>query len=158
MPQQIQTIAVVSAAEMQTAMLAAFKQADWIVMAAAVADVKPVAYSSEKLPKKALPSSLPLTPVPDIVAELGRQKQPQQKLIGFAAQTGDIVTPAWEKLQKKKLDAIVANPIDKPQGGFASDANQGIILTAEGKKQTIPLCSKLALACQLWDFLLYEFP
>ncbi|MGB5969385.1 MAG: bifunctional phosphopantothenoylcysteine decarboxylase/phosphopantothenate--cysteine ligase CoaBC [Spirulinaceae cyanobacterium] len=154
LPQQVQTVAVVSAEDMQTAMLAAFQQADWIVMAAAVADVKPADYSSEKLPKKALPSSLPLNPVPDIVAELGQQKKPQQKLIGFAAQTGDIVTPAWEKLQKKKLDVIVANPIDKPEAGFAGDANQGMILTAEGKKQTIPLCSKLALACQLWNFLL----
>ncbi len=157
LPQQVKTIGVVSAAEMQEAMLAAFPDADWTVMAAAVADVKPTEYSSEKLPKKSLPASLPLTPVTDIVAELGQRKQSQQKLIGFAAQTGEIVTPAWEKLQRKKLDAIVANPIDKAESGFASDINEGMIITADGKKQTIAPCSKLALACRLWDFLLDEF-
>ena len=154
LPQQVQTSAVVSAEEMHQAMVKAFPQSNWTVMSAAVADVKPVQYSSKKLPKKSLPSSLSLNSVPDILAELGQHKQPQQKLIGFAAQTGDIVTPAWEKLQKKNLDAIFTNPVDKPQGGFASNVNQGFFLTAEGKKQTVPPCSKLALACQLWDFIL----
>lgn len=149
----IQIISVTTATEMHKVMLEKFSAADITIMAAAVADVKPSIYSQEKLPKKSLPNNLPLEPVPDIIAELGNLKQPQQKLIGFAAQTGDIVTPAREKLQRKKLDAIVANPIDKPGAGFASDTNQAIFLDKTGKHLEIPPCSKLQLAHKLLDFI-----
>lgn len=151
-PSGIRAISVVSAAEMQQAMLANFQEADLIIMAAAVADVKPAQYAAEKLPKKLLPASLPLEFVPDILAELGNRKQLYQCLIGFAAQTGDIVTPALEKLHNKKLDGIVANPIDQPNSGFGSDFNQAVFLDKNGRKLTIEPCSKLQLAHHLLDF------
>ena len=123
-------------------------------MAAAVADVKPTHYSLEKLPKAALPASLPLTWVPDIVAELAVLKQPHQRLVGFAAQTGDIVTPAKEKLVRKQLDAIAANPIDQPNSGFGSDTNQAVFLDRHGRQHPIDQpCSKLTMAHQLLDFI-----
>lgn len=152
MPLGIQTISVVSAAQMQQAILANFAAADLIIMAAAVADVKPGEYTDQKLPKKLLPAMLPLEFVPDIVAQLGQQKQPNQCLIGFAAQTGDIVTPAWEKLRNKQLDGIVANPIDQPNSGFGGDFNQAVFLDKNGRQITIESCSKLQLAHYLWDF------
>jgi Phosphopantothenoylcysteine synthetase/decarboxylase len=133
-------------------MLECFPDADVTVMAAAVADVKPAEYVAEKLPKKLLPTSLPLEPVPDILAELGQRKQPHQRLIGFAAQTGDIVTPALEKLRNKRLDAIAANPIDRPDSGFASDQNQAIFLDNQARQVEIPPCSKLQMAHYLFDF------
>ena len=108
--------------------MAQLPQADWVVMAAAVADVKPAVQSSTKLPKADLPDSLPLKAVPDIVADLSRRRQAHQTLIGFAAQTGDILPPALDKLQRKGLDAIVANPIDQPESGFGSDRNQAVLL------------------------------
>jgi phosphopantothenoylcysteine decarboxylase/phosphopantothenate--cysteine ligase len=151
-PLGLRAISVVSAAQMQQAMLESFPDADVIVMAAAVADVKPAEYAAEKLPKKLLPTSLPLEPVPDILAELGHRKQPHQRLIGFAAQTGDIVTPALEKLRNKKLDAIAANPIDQPNSGFGGDTNQGIFLDNKGRQLKIEPCSKLQLAHHLFDF------
>jgi phosphopantothenoylcysteine decarboxylase/phosphopantothenate--cysteine ligase len=151
-PLGIRAISVVSAAQMQQAMLESFPDADVIVMAAAVADVKPAEYAAEKLPKKLLPTSLPLEPVPDILAELGHRKQPHQRLIGFAAQTGDIVTPALEKLRNKKLDAIAANPIDQPNSGFGGDTNQGIFLDNKGRQLKIEPCSKLQLAHHLFNF------
>ncbi|GAB4369090.1 MAG: bifunctional phosphopantothenoylcysteine decarboxylase/phosphopantothenate--cysteine ligase CoaBC [Elainellaceae cyanobacterium] len=150
----IQLVSVTSAAEMQQAMQTHSQSADWIVMAAAVADVRPATYSAEKLPKRSLPDSLPLAQVPDIVAELAALKRPQQRLIGFAAQTGDILAPALEKLQRKHLDAIVANPIDQPDSGFGSEQNQAIFLDAQGHKQSVPSCSKLEMAHHLYDFLL----
>jgi phosphopantothenoylcysteine decarboxylase/phosphopantothenate--cysteine ligase len=153
-PLGIRGIPVVTAAEMQQAMLSSFPDADLIVMAAAVADVKPAEYSTQKLPKKSLPSSLPLESVPDIVAQLGRIKQPHQRLIGFAAQTGDIVKPALKKLQEKKLDAIAANPIDLPNSGFGSDSNQAILIDSKGRQLEIAPCSKLEMAHELWDFVL----
>jgi phosphopantothenoylcysteine decarboxylase/phosphopantothenate--cysteine ligase len=152
-PLGMRLIPVVSAEQMRQAMLENFADADVIVMSAAVADVKPAEYSSQKLPKRSLPTSLPLAPVPDIVAELGRLKQPHQRLIGFAAQTGDIVTPALEKLRQKKLDAIAANPIDQPESGFGSDTNQAILINSQGYQQPIPPCSKLQLAHHLFDFI-----
>jgi phosphopantothenoylcysteine decarboxylase / phosphopantothenate---cysteine ligase len=148
----ITPIPVTTAAEMQQAMVAQLPQADWIVMAAAVADVKPATYHRTKLAKGELPDSLPLVGVPDIVAELAKQKRSAQKLIGFAAQTGDIVTPAMEKLQRKRLDAIVANPIDLPDSGFGSDANQAVLLDRSGRRVNVPICSKLAMAHAVYDF------
>ena len=149
----IQSIPITSARQMQVAMLESFPTADIIIMAAAVADVKPAQYSGEKLPKSALPEHLPLEAVPDILAQLGDRKQPHQSLIGFAAQTGDIVTPAIEKLQRKKLDAIVANPIDRPDTGIGSDRNQGVFLHKSGNQKHIPPCPKLELAHQLFNWL-----
>jgi phosphopantothenoylcysteine decarboxylase/phosphopantothenate--cysteine ligase len=151
-PMGIRGIPVVSAAEMRQVMLECFSDADVIVMAAAVADVKPAEYTAQKLPKKLLPTSLSLEPVPDILAELGHRKQPHQRLIGFAAQTGDIVTPALRKLNEKKLDAIAANPIDQPNAGFGSDTNQAIFLDNQGRQVEIEPCSKLQLAHHLLDF------
>ncbi|PZV06503.1 MAG: bifunctional phosphopantothenoylcysteine decarboxylase/phosphopantothenate--cysteine ligase CoaBC [Leptolyngbya sp.] len=150
----VQCIAVVTAADMRQAMRDHFSHADWTIMAAAVADVKPAYCSPEKLPKSDLPASLPLAPVPDIVAELAKLKQPHQRLVGFAAQTGDIVTPAKEKLVRKQLDAIAANPIDQPNSGFGSDTNQAVFLDRHGRQHFINQpCSKLSMAHQLLDFI-----
>lgn len=150
----IQIISVVSAQEMESAMLDNFAEADLIIMSAAVGDFKPATYTEKKLPKSSIPSVFPLESTPDIVAELGKVKQPHQYLIGFAAQTGDILTPAKEKLQRKGLDAILANPVDKPMTGFGSDTNSAILLDKNGREQKIETCSKLELAHHLLDFVL----
>lgn len=153
-PLGVEAIPVITSEEMQQVMLNQLPNADIIIMSAAVADVKPRDYSTEKLPKRSLPENLPLIPVPDIVAEIGNRKQPHQYLIGFAAQTGDIVKPAREKLQRKKLDAIVANPIDQVDSGFGSDHNQAVFLDKSGREVEIPTCSKLEMAHYLFDFVI----
>lgn len=150
--QGIRLLPVTSAAEMQHTLLEVFPDADWTIMAAAVADVRPAAFHAEKLPKRSLPNQLPLASVPDIAAELSHLKQPHQRLIGFAAQTGDILTPALDKLQRKKLDAIVANPVDQPNSGFGSEQNQAVLLDGQGRQVEISSCSKLKLAHHLFDF------
>jgi phosphopantothenoylcysteine decarboxylase/phosphopantothenate--cysteine ligase len=151
-PLGVEAVPVVSAEEMHSAMLRYLLSADVIIMSAAVADVKPREYSHQKLPKRSLPESLALEPVPDIIAELAKRKQPHQLLIGFAAQTGDIITPALEKLHRKNLDAIVANPVDKPDSGFGSDNNQAVFLDKQGHQLEISPCTKLQLAHYLFDF------
>ncbi|NJN90928.1 MAG: phosphopantothenate synthase, partial [Leptolyngbyaceae cyanobacterium SL_5_14] len=148
----VRLVSVTSAAEMHQTMLNYFTDADWTILAAAVADVKPTDYSSMKLPKRSLPTTLPLSPVPDIATDLGDRKRPHQRLVGFAAQTGDIVPPALEKLQRKQLDAIAANPVDQPNSGFGGDQNQAIFLDKSGNKQAIAPCSKLEMAHYLLDF------
>jgi phosphopantothenoylcysteine decarboxylase/phosphopantothenate--cysteine ligase len=146
-------IAVVSAIEMRQAILSCFAESDWTVMAAAVADVRPTEYSAQKLPKRLIPDQLPLSVAPDIIAELSQLKRPHQRLIGFAAQTGDVFTPALEKLQRKRLDAIVSNAIDQADSGFGSDHNQAIFLDHEGRKVAVGRCSKLQMAHHLYDFI-----
>jgi len=147
-------IAAPTAAEMHRVMLEHQPEADWIVLSAAVADMKPAHYSNHKLPKSEIPQALPLAPVPDIAADLSAHRLPHQRLIGFAAQTGDIVPPALDKLKRKKLDAIAANPVDGVEGGFGSDRNQAILLDGSDRQQTVPLGSKLHLAHALYDFVL----
>jgi phosphopantothenoylcysteine decarboxylase / phosphopantothenate---cysteine ligase len=151
--QGLQTQAVTTAAEMQQALLTALPQADWIFMAAAVADVRPAETATVKLAKQDLPAALPLLPVPDIVAALAQQRQPQQKLVGFAAQTGKIVPPALAKLQRKGLDAIVANPVDLANSGFGSDTNQAVVIERGGRQHPIASCAKLDMAHQILDIL-----
>jgi len=148
---QLRFISVISAEEMYQGMLLHFPDADYTILSAAVADVKPERYSSQKLPKQEIPDCLPLASVPDIAATLGKQKQPQQTLVGFAAQTGEFVKPAQAKMARKNLDYIVANPIDRAEGGFGSDRNQCVILGKDGLEQEIPLCTKLELAHRLLD-------
>ncbi|RMF64790.1 MAG: bifunctional phosphopantothenoylcysteine decarboxylase/phosphopantothenate--cysteine ligase CoaBC, partial [Cyanobacteria bacterium J069] len=143
---------ITSAADLHQAMLSELPTADWIILAAAVADVKPAEFHPHKLPKADLPDALPLAPVPDIAADLGQRKHPHQRLIGFAAQTGDIVSPAFDKLQRKRLDAIAANPIDQLHSGFGSDQNQAVFLDKYGRKEAIAPCSKLQMAHLLYDF------
>jgi phosphopantothenoylcysteine decarboxylase / phosphopantothenate---cysteine ligase len=148
---KIRLISTPTSDQMAAALFDCFLAADLTFMTAAVADVKPGSYSDRKLAKSELPSAIPVQPVQDIAAELGRRKQAHQKLVGFAAQTGDIVAPALGKLKRKQLDAIVANSIDLPMGGFGSDENQAVWLTADGGSVEIPLCSKLAMAHRLLD-------
>ena len=151
-PPGIQTVSVTNAEQMGQALNQYAPQADWVIMAAAVADVKPQTQASGKLPKQALPFELPLAPVPDLIAAYSAQKLPQQLLVGFAAQSGDIISPAQAKLQRKQLDIIVANPIDQPDAGFGSAMNQAIILDRHGQQQVINPCSKLAMAHQILQY------
>ncbi len=151
---QLQLIPVVNAENMKKALIDNLSEADWIIMAAAVADIKPAHFTDYKLPKKELPSHLELQFVPDIVANLSQLKKSHQLLIGFAAQTGEIIAPAREKLYRKNLDWIVANPIDQPNSGFRTDNNQAVILNKLGQETAIASCSKLELAHRLYDLIL----
>jgi phosphopantothenoylcysteine decarboxylase / phosphopantothenate---cysteine ligase len=153
LPTGIRAVAVTSASQMEQAMLAHLSQADWVIMAAAVADVRPVQSAAGKLPKHDLPSQLPLEFVPDIVSQLSASKSVGQAIVGFAAQTGEVIAPALAKLKRKQLDVIVANPVDQPNSGFGSDRNEAVILSADGQQVTLANNSKLQLAHQLYDFL-----
>lgn len=145
---------ITTAEEMQNALKISFPSAELTVMAAAVADFKPTRYSNQKIPKASGPSTLPLESVPDLIQGLSNSKKANQRLIGFAAQTGDILAPAQAKLIKKGLDAIVANPIDQKDAGFDSDRNQAIWLDQQRRQIELPLMSKLDLAHRILDLAL----
>jgi phosphopantothenoylcysteine decarboxylase / phosphopantothenate---cysteine ligase len=149
----IRCIETVSAEAMYEVMQAEFAAADVVIFCAAVADLKPAQYIDHKVPKAELPTHLELVPVLDIAATLTAQRRSTQMIVGFAAQTGDIIAPAKEKLERKGFDAIVANPVDQANSGFNRSTNQAVILGRDGRQQVIPVCSKLALAHQIWDFI-----
>ncbi len=151
--QNIKRLAVVSAADMEQVLFQQFSEADWIILCAAIGDVRPMVCHSHKLPKNELPQALELEHIPDIAAQLGQKKRPNQKLIGFAAQTGEIFAPAFAKLKRKNLDAIAANAVDQPNSGFASETNQITFIDKEGRQATIPSNTKFVVAHHLLDFI-----
>ena len=142
---------VESAAEMEAAVLAVAPLADVVVMAAAVADFRPKAVAPSKLKKDGGVPEVILEPTPDILAELGRRKRPGQVLVGFAAETDDLVANAAAKLERKRLDLVVANDVGAPGAGFGHDTNAVTLLDADGTQRQLPLGSKRAVAEALAD-------
>lgn len=142
---------VETAAEMQTAVGSVAVDADVVVMAAAVADFRPVSPSTRKTKKDAGVPSVVLEPTPDILAGLGAAKRPGQVLVGFAAETDDLLAHAEAKLRAKNLDLIVANDVSAPATGFGHDTNAVTIISRDGRRTEIPLSSKSEVADRVID-------
>jgi len=142
---------VESAAEMEAAVLALALTADAVVMAAAVADFRPKATARSKLKKDAGVPEIVLEPTPDILAELGRRKRPGQVLVGFAAETDNLLANAAEKLKAKRLDLVVANDVSAAGVGFGHDTNSVTFLAADGTAKELTIRSKAAVAEALAD-------
>ena len=139
---------VESAAEMRVGLADAFQTCDVLIMCAAVADAKPVSSVVDKI-KKSLFTSIELEPNPDLLAELGQQKM-AQVMIGFAAETSNLVESARAKLVAKGLDIIYVN--DVSNGAiFGKDTTSGMILTRTGADIALKEVSKDALANLLLD-------
>ena len=141
-----------SAAQMYEAACKAFEQADIAILSAAVADYTPQHPADHKLKKqheqdRSLLSTLALKETDDILAELSRQKG-SRVVIGFAAETTDLLTHAQEKLMRKGCDLIVANDVSRQDSTFGSDTNRITILSPEGEEQ-LPTMSKAQVAKEL---------
>jgi phosphopantothenoylcysteine decarboxylase/phosphopantothenate--cysteine ligase len=151
-PRGVERVDVTSAAEMHAAVLN-HRHADVVIMSAAVADFTPSAPSHQKLKKDTVGNemSLQLTRTVDILAELGATKQPHQRIIGFALETGDVVGYATEKLHRKKADMIIANAADTPDSGFGPGNNTITIVTNDGPPSPFPPMSKNACAEVILD-------
>jgi len=142
---------VVSAADMQHAVVPRSAEFDVIVMAAAVADFRPAAVADHKIKKSEALTELVLEPTHDFLVDLGRAKAPGQVLVGFAAETDDLVENAADKLRGKRLDLIVGNDISQPDAGFEVDTNRAVILDAGGGTDMLPLLAKSELAGVILD-------
>jgi phosphopantothenoylcysteine decarboxylase/phosphopantothenate--cysteine ligase len=147
----IDLIRVETAAEMEQAVLSRADQADIIVMAAAVADFRPVAVAGSKIKKSGGVPQVVLEPTADILAALGAQRRPGQTIVGFAAETDDLRANAADKLARKGIDLIVANDVSAPGVGFEHDTNAVVILAAGGAAQEISLTDKRAIARAILD-------
>jgi phosphopantothenoylcysteine decarboxylase/phosphopantothenate--cysteine ligase len=144
-------VEVETAEQMKAALHRAWPAADAVVMAAAVADFRPVNAVVGKLKKHDGVPHIDLEPTPDILAELGASKRPHQVLVGFAAETSDLLANAAAKLTRKNLDLIVANDVSAPGVGFQHDTNAVTILCADGQPQSVALADKTSIARAVVD-------
>ena len=150
-PAGVEPVCVETAAQMQRALDGLKDSADVIVMAAAVADFRPVACAPGKIKKNDGVPEVRLEPTPDILAGLGATKRPGQILVGFAAETADLVANAQSKLERKNLDLIVANDVSQPGVGFQHDTNAVTFLRPGEALESHPLSDKRDVARALLD-------
>jgi phosphopantothenoylcysteine decarboxylase/phosphopantothenate--cysteine ligase len=134
---------------MRDAVLAAYPGVDAVVMTAAVSDFRPLAPAAGKLKKGDAPDALALERTRDILADIGAEKG-GRILVGFAAETGDVVAYARGKLEAKNLDLVVANDVSEADAGFDVATNRVVLVDARGE-QALPLMDKRAVAAALLD-------
>ena len=137
----INLVSVKTAEEMRKAVFAHLKDCSVVIKAAAVSDYRPKEISRMKLKKNSFNTSLELERTRDILGEIGKKKG-KRILVGFAAETEDLISNARKKLKEKNLDLIVVNDVTKPGTGFASETNQVKFLTPSGETKDLPLMSK----------------
>ncbi len=149
-PPQMKHISVRSAVQMREAVMGHLESASVLIMAAAVSDYRPKQRALEKIKKSAPEAVVELELNPDILAEAGRHKK-SRILVGFAAETENLLASSREKLKKKNLDLIVANDVTLPGAGFRVDTNIVKIIDRDGKVEELPLMAKEDLADHILD-------
>jgi phosphopantothenoylcysteine decarboxylase/phosphopantothenate--cysteine ligase len=158
-PAGVECVKVESSAEMKEAVLERFAQYGLILMTAAVADWRPKKVFSQKLKKSgARELTLVLEKTPDILAELGKRKKKDQILVGFAAETENVLEHAREKLREKNLDIVIANDITAPGAGPEVETNIVTLLYRDGKGETLPCLPKREVAREILRRLAQRLP
>jgi phosphopantothenoylcysteine decarboxylase/phosphopantothenate--cysteine ligase len=153
-PVGAERIDVVTSEEMGEAVLDASATADVLLMSAAVADYRPDAYAGEKIKKGAGDLLLRLARAPDILAAVADRRDATHHprvVVGFAAETEDLLENARAKLEVKSLDLIVANDVTAPDAGFGSETNRVLLLDRDGEAVALPLMSKAGVAQRVLD-------
>jgi phosphopantothenoylcysteine decarboxylase/phosphopantothenate--cysteine ligase len=149
-PYGVEVVRVETAAEMASAVASRFEDCDAVVMAAAVADFRPVGARGDKIKKEGGPPPLELEPTEDILAGLGKRKG-RQVLVGFAAETTEVLAEGRRKLSEKNLDLLMANRVGSPGTGFGSETNEAALLSREDADVALRRWSKAELAVALCD-------
>ena len=149
----INRIDVNSAIEMYNECVARFPSSDGAVMSAAVSDFRPQEVAEYKIKRSGDNMLLNLVPNPDIAAELGKMKRPNQLLVGFALETNNEVANAQKKLESKNLDFIVLNSLAEKGAGFMSDTNKISIISRKNKIDEFPLKAKALVAGDIVDYM-----
>ncbi len=151
-PAGVRVIRALSAREMFDAVMSEVGQATVFVGAAAVADYAPAAAADSKIKKEGHDKlNLELKKTPDILSEVSKRRRNGQLVVGFAAETNDVLTYARIKMGKKDLDMVVANDLTVEGAGFNTDTNVATILVRSGKSLELPLMSKRAMADKIID-------
>jgi phosphopantothenoylcysteine decarboxylase/phosphopantothenate--cysteine ligase len=142
---------VSTAEEMAEAVRRNLEKATVVLMAAAVADFRPAEIQPRKIKRRDGVPSLKLEPTRDILAEVAGRRRPEQLVVGFAAETDQVVENAAAKLRSKRLDLMVANDVTQPGAGFDVDTNIVTLLFADGRRQPLEKTSKLEVAHHILD-------
>ncbi|EHJ48436.1 phosphopantothenoylcysteine decarboxylase/phosphopantothenate/cysteine ligase [Solidesulfovibrio carbinoliphilus subsp. oakridgensis] len=155
-PEDVAVVPVTSAAQMYEACLEAWTGGcDIGVMAAAVADFSPIPHpGGGKFKKNEAKDGSPVvfTATRDILAAMGAKKTPGQYLVGFSAETDNLLENARGKLVRKRCDLMIANPIGRADAGFASPGNEALALAADGRQESWGNIPKTEMAWKIWDF------
>jgi phosphopantothenoylcysteine decarboxylase/phosphopantothenate--cysteine ligase len=150
-PYGVEVAPITSTQDLYEAMTARSGEQDLIAQAAAPADYRIAAPAAQKIKKQSgQPLTLELVENPDVARAVGERKRQGQVLIGFAAETQEVLANARKKLESKHLDMIVANDVTQAGAGFGTDTNIAVLVTAKGEERC-PLMSKRALADKIWD-------
>jgi phosphopantothenoylcysteine decarboxylase / phosphopantothenate---cysteine ligase len=147
-PPGVKRISVMTAQEMYNEVMREFPSVDIVIKAAAVADYRPKEISGQKIKKQGTSLTVELVPNPDILSELGKIKT-KQVLVGFAAETENLIAHAQDKMRRKNVDMLVANDVTQPGAGFGSPTNIVSFLFPDGKRIDLPQMNKLEIARQL---------
>ena len=150
-PSGVERVQVETAAEMHAAVTARSDGADIVVMSAAVADFRPSGVADQKIKKADGTPTVELEPTVDILAALGKGKPAHQVLVGFAAETENLIDNARDKLVRKGADLLVANDVSAPGVGFAHETNAVTIFGSDGSVRDVPLTDKTAIAGAVLD-------
>jgi phosphopantothenoylcysteine decarboxylase/phosphopantothenate--cysteine ligase len=148
----VRCCAIQTAQQMHDAVLDEIGDTDVLLMAAAVADYRPASFADQKIKKGSGNRSVELACNPDILLAVAKQNKPGSRLqvvVGFAAETVDLLENARKKLERKKLDLIVANDVSAPDSGFKVDTNRVTILDPQQEPTTLPLLSKNDVAAEI---------
>ncbi len=154
-PAGVTLVRVKTACEMREAVMRDLAQSSIVVKAAAVADYHLSAVPDQKVKKTATRFSLELDPTPDILAEVGKKKT-DQLLIGFAAETQNLIEEARRKLKTKNCDMVVANLVNREDIGFESDDNEVVLVTRTGDPVHLARAPKREIADQIFDHALLQ--
>ncbi len=155
-PAGVDVVHVGTALQLREAVLKAVADADAVVMAAAVADFRPAVYAAGKIKKKddGGAPTVELVRNPDILAELAAERAlPGQVVVGFAAETDDVLVNGREKLRRKGCDLLVVNEVGERKT-FGSEENEAVVLASDGAETPVPYGPKEALAETVWDLVL----
>lgn len=153
LPPAIHRISVTTAKEMFEAASDIWPSADIGIFSAAVADFSPKSYGATKFKKASGGLQVEFTANPDILGTLAASKRTNQRIIGFAAETGDLASLAREKRERKNMDMIVANNVLTPGAGFAASTNEVTVIDSNGREETWPTLPKTEVAWRLLDWL-----
>jgi phosphopantothenoylcysteine decarboxylase/phosphopantothenate--cysteine ligase len=150
-PPGVLHVPVRTAREMYDRVMEAFPNSDVVIKAAAVADFRPAQMKKAKIKKADMASAIRLVKNPDILQELGQTKRKGQILVGFAAETHDVLENGRAKLEKKNLDMLVLNDVSKPGAGFDYDTNIVRFLHRSGEEEQMDIMSKEKVADLILD-------
>jgi phosphopantothenoylcysteine decarboxylase/phosphopantothenate--cysteine ligase len=153
-PYGVRDVPVQTALQMRDAVLEAVSNTDILLMAAAVADYRPAAVAEQKIKKHEGGLIIELARNPDILLEVASQRETSGRplvVVGFAAETADLLANAREKLTRKRLELIVANDVSAAESGFAVDTNRVTLVDAKGGITPLPLFSKVEVAEMILD-------